>query len=699
MTVATSETDGFKRYLRSAKLHNINGKVLGMGEVWKGGDDMANSPGGGHKVNLLKAEMETYKDREDLIIMFTDSYDVVLLAEPETILAEFYKMKANVVFGAEPFCWPDSSLKDSYPAIEAGKRFLNSGGFIGYAKDIYDVVTHHEIQNHEDDQLYYTKLYLDENFRKQHKFKLDHKSVIFQNMNGATSEVELVFDEVHPKVFNTMYDIQPLVLHGNGPSKRVLNTLTNYVPKAWNTDDQCTSCWEDTFDFEDFTEIPHIVLAIFIEKPTPFIEEFFTKIGQLDYDKDKITLFIHNYEEYHEDDVETFLEEFKSKYRAVEIIHAKEGVKEWHARNKGITKCRQLKCDYYFSVDSDAFIDNTLTLKLLIEQNRDVIAPFLIRPYKAWSNFWGALTSEGYYARSPDYMAIVQAERVGVWNVPFIYGAYLIKGDLITHKDEEKRPNFIHKLLDADMSFCANLREADVFFYVTNRANFGHLVDADNFNTEHLNNELWEISRNRWDWEQRYIHVNYSQGLEENAILTQPCPDVYWFPIVTERFADELVAEVEHNGKWSDGSNKDSRLNGGYENVPTRDIHMNQIFWEKEWLLFLQNYVRPLQEKAFTGYFHDPPRAIMNFMVRYKPDEQPSLRPHHDSSTYTINIAMNHAGTDFEGGGCKFIRYDCAVTSTKKGWMLMHPGRLTHYHEGLKTTKGTRYIMISFIDP
>ena len=51
-------------------------------------------------------------------------------------------------------------------------------------------------------------------------------------MNGATSEVELVFDEVHPKVFNTMYDIQPLVLHGNGPSKRVLNTLTNYVPKG-----------------------------------------------------------------------------------------------------------------------------------------------------------------------------------------------------------------------------------------------------------------------------------------------------------------------------------------------------------------------------------------------------------------------------------------------------------------------------------
>jgi len=26
----------------------------------------------------------------------------------------------------------------------------------------------------------------------------------------------------------------------------------------------------------------------------------------------------------------------------------------------------------------------------------------------------------------------------------------------------------------------------------------------------------------------------------------------------------------------------------------------------------------------------------------------------------------------------------------------MHPGRLTHYHEGLYTTKGTRYIMVIF---
>lgn len=38
----------------------------------------------------------------------------------------------------------------------------------------------------------------------------------------------------------------------------------------------------------------------------------------------------------------------------------------------------------------------------------------------------------------------------------------------------------------------------------------------------------------------------------------------------------------------------------------------------------------------------------MNFVVRYRPDEQPSLRPHHDSSTFTVNMALNTKGEDYE---------------------------------------------------
>ena len=184
--------------------------------------------------------------------------------------------------------------------------------------------------------------------------------------------------------------------------------------------------------------------------------------------------------------------------------------------------------------------------------------------------------------------------------------------------------------------------------FVSNRLNFGHLVNNEDFPTSHTRNELWEMERNRYDWELRYLHPNYSRSLEKDADFSMPCPDVYWFPVFTERFCDEFVQEAESFGKWSDGSHDDNRLQGGYEAVPTRDIHMNQIGYEAQWLYILDFYVRPLQETVFVGYFHQPPKSLMNFIVRYRPDEQPFLRPHHDSSTYTINVALNTPKIDFE---------------------------------------------------
>lgn len=65
----------------------------------------------------------------------------------------------------------------------------------------------------------------------------------------------------------------------------------------------------------------------------------------------------------------------------------------------------------------------------------------------------------------------------------------------------------------------------------------------------------------------------------------------------------------------------------------------------------------------------------------------------------TVVTLCCFSDVDYEGGGCRFIRYNCSVRDTKQGWLLMHPGRLTHYHEGLVVTNGTRYIMISFVDP
>lgn len=107
-----------------------------------------------------------------------------------TIVSKFRSTGANVLFGAEHFLWPDKSIEHLYPEVTTGARFLNSGMFIGVAADIYEILKS-PIKNTEDDQLYFTRAYLDKEVREKLKIKLDHVSDIFQNLNGAVGKKTL----------------------------------------------------------------------------------------------------------------------------------------------------------------------------------------------------------------------------------------------------------------------------------------------------------------------------------------------------------------------------------------------------------------------------------------------------------------------------------------------------------------------------
>ena len=45
------------------------------------------------------------------------SYDAVFSASPEEILRSFKRFDSRVVFSAEDFCWPDTSLAVSFSLI------------------------------------------------------------------------------------------------------------------------------------------------------------------------------------------------------------------------------------------------------------------------------------------------------------------------------------------------------------------------------------------------------------------------------------------------------------------------------------------------------------------------------------------------------------------------------------------------------
>lgn len=698
ITVASNETDGYERFIHSAKVNGLQVKTLGLHQPWLGGD--MSSVGGGYKVNLLKNALDEMEISDDMVILFTDSYDVIIDGDANEILERFNSFDANIVFSAEKMCWPDTSLYDKYPAVGSGYRYLNSGGFIGYAKHIKDLISKKSIKNEDDDQLYYALLFLDESVRTELKIVLDTLGRLFQNLYGSTDDIKLNFDSEFVHITNTKFNTNPIIIHGNGKSKVELNAFGNYLAKAWTKATGCTRCnLVNYLDALKPDQYPSVLISVFIDKPTAFLEEFLNKLANLNYPAKKISMFVYNNQEYHAPLFEDYIHNFKSMFKKVKYIAHNSTIGSQEARNLAVELGLNRGADFYFYVDSDAQLDNPNVLKYLVNRNESVVAPLLVRPFKAWSNFWGALTEDGFYSRSFDYMDIVNGDQSGkgVWNVPYITNCYLMKMSVI--KNYKIKTIYTLNTLDHDMAFCTNLRNRQIHMKIDSTQDYGHLVNSENFDPLKTNPEIYELIRNPLDWDLRYIHPDYQKSLLPETVNSQPCPDVFWFPIVTEKFCHEFVQIMEAYGQWSDGSNNDKRLETGYEAVPTRDIHMKQVGLAGVWMEFLRKYVSPLQERELIGYHHEPPKAPMSFVVRYRPDEQPSLRPHHDSSTYTINIALNQVGIDYEGGGCKFLRYNCQVTGTRMGWMLMHPGRLTHFHEGLKVTKGTRYIMISFVDP
>lgn len=303
--------------MRSAKHYKIPVTTLGMGVSWKGGD--MSSLGGGYKLNLLREALRPYKDDSEMIIMFTDSYDVIFSTSMEEIIKRFKETDANILISAENLIWPDASLKNEYPPFDGpGGWYLNSGMFIGYADKLFECLKI-PLKDSDDDQLYLTKIYLDPVLRAKLKIKLDHKSEIFQNLNGALNQVKLQFGEDgEAYVYNTAFHTRPVVIHGNGPSKLALNNFGNYLASAF-VGTECKICQENKLKLVD-DDLPIVYLALFIEQPTPFVREFFEDIYKLDYPRGNMHLFVYNGVPFHKEDVKKFVNDHSAEYKSFKFI-------------------------------------------------------------------------------------------------------------------------------------------------------------------------------------------------------------------------------------------------------------------------------------------------------------------------------------------------------------------------------------------
>ena len=222
ITVATDESKAQKLLSSPFEIKN-----LGKNVEWRGGT--MEGPGGGQKINLVKKDLLNYKDND--IVLFLDGYDTFISVNSlEEILERYFDFRKEVIFAAEPSCWPDESIKESFPET-GGYKFLNSGCFIGTVKELKRIFEP-AILDHEDDQLYCQKQYLSTNY----DIGLDYESYLFFCLSG----VENCISYSSGYVINSDTNCTSCVVHGNGGSKakqafdQAYHTLFGsriYIPK------------------------------------------------------------------------------------------------------------------------------------------------------------------------------------------------------------------------------------------------------------------------------------------------------------------------------------------------------------------------------------------------------------------------------------------------------------------------------------
>lgn len=204
-TVATFWHPNLDKLIASCKKHHFDLDILGMGEHYFGN---------GTKFIYMNEYLKKFRDDE--IVMFVDAFDVIIIADKKTILKKFLKKDARFVMAAEKNCVPFGELKNEYPRSPTPFKYVNTGTYIGYVKDLKAWLDAMQpIKANECDQGQATLQFIKN--PNNRFFILDYNCDLFFPLYWVeTSEVDI--DLKNKKVTCLPTGSHPCVLHANGAS-------------------------------------------------------------------------------------------------------------------------------------------------------------------------------------------------------------------------------------------------------------------------------------------------------------------------------------------------------------------------------------------------------------------------------------------------------------------------------------------------
>lgn len=445
LSIGTDYNDGMKRLEKSLIRFGYNYELLGIGDKWNGGDEIINYPGAGQKVNILKRRLkEIIEAGENPLILFLDGYDTMVLKSSFEFVKRFESLGHKIIFGAEKSCWPDGNLADSYPHVPLPWRYLNSGQFVGRAKDLWEIIQD-EIKDSDDDQLYYTHKFLSNNYDIQ----LDYNCNLFQCM--GLSEPELSFNKSYGSLYNNLTQTEPIVAHGNGniDAKYYFNYISNFIG----------SNFREAFGYLHFNETKEInvwdnriLISVFDESDDPeHIYQCLDSLRFIDYPHEKLGIAIYSFHADRKRGISRYLAQGDfANYESIMLIQNGD---DRFLRTKNLKLAKDF--NYNFCINSNVYLDKRDIFFELINHDRLIVGAQLNQPNFRLRNM-----------PTEEQTLIFNREYQGLWAVSYLDSCYMIDCTQIN-----KIENFFYEnynSLGANEAFCYNLVAKGYIPYITN---------------------------------------------------------------------------------------------------------------------------------------------------------------------------------------------------------------------------------------
>jgi len=213
-TYANASRLGLNCLAASCEENGIDLKICGIGSV----DDQGHPlpfPDYMEKVRVTYDWLKNADIPDDDVVMFLDAYDVIVLSDKETILDRFMQFGKPVVIGAERGCFHLPHVVALYPPSPTSFRFVNSGCYLGYVKNIRRILAwilnHQELAGlHKFDQTSFTIYFL----RNQQEVALDYFNYIVINGYQLKRD-EITVDMERKKVVFNRSGVETCAFHGN----------------------------------------------------------------------------------------------------------------------------------------------------------------------------------------------------------------------------------------------------------------------------------------------------------------------------------------------------------------------------------------------------------------------------------------------------------------------------------------------------